>query len=171
MVPRKPVCRACRAVTGNVVISQLVANIQQVEAQEPQTKQGITTSLPRPCSRSYAQSVGASLLYGSLSPTNLKHSLHRSCFFFKAFLLSIFMIQWCQKRSFLYNHSDLKLIFPFRNCRSENNLSGKSRTCNLQTCILSYNSLSESQVDGNFHLLQPFHYQHFTILFCFLSLH
>ena len=128
MVPRKPVCRA---VTGNVVISQLVANIQQVEAQT----QGIT-SLPRPCSRSYAQSVGALLLYGSLSPTNLKLSLHRSCFFSKHFwvpnFLSIFMKQWCQKRSFLHNHSDLELVFSFRNCSSENNLFGKSRTSNLQ---------------------------------------
>ena len=58
----------------------LVANIQQVEA----PTRGIT-SLPRPCSRSYAQSVGALLLYGSLSPTNLKLSLHRSCFFSKHF--------------------------------------------------------------------------------------
>ena len=170
MVPRKPVCRA---VTGNVVISQLVANIQQVEAQEPQTKQGITTSLPRPCSRSYAQSVGALLLYGNLSPTNLKLSLHRSCLFFSKHFsyISIFMKQWCQKRSILHNHSELELIFPFRNCRSENNLSGKSRTSNLQTCILSCNSLPENKFNGNFHLLQPFHYQHFTILFCFLILH
>ena len=109
----------------------LVANIQQVEA----PTRGIT-SLPRPCSRSYAQSVGALLLYGRLSPTNLKLSLHRSCFFQSIFwvpnFLSIFMKQWCQKRSFLHNHSDLELVFSFRNCRSENNLSGKSRTSNLQ---------------------------------------
>ena len=46
--------------------------------------------------------------------------------------LSIFMKQWCQKRSFLHNHSDLELVFSFRNCRSENNLFVKSRTSNLQ---------------------------------------